>query len=62
MVLSGLALVVVGGWLTTQAIAGNLAGRIRSWASGTLTATPDAPPPPVSSPGGGGGGRPNQPV
>lgn len=31
--LSGFAMVVVGLWLTSQAIGGNLAGRIRSWAA-----------------------------
>lgn len=40
MVLSGLAMVIVGAWLTLQAIGGNLAGRIRTWASG-LTSSSD---------------------
>lgn len=34
MVLSGMAMIIIGVWLTAQAIGGNLAGRIRSWASG----------------------------
>lgn len=39
MVLSGLAMIVAGGWLVTQAIGGNLAGRIRSWAGGQLSSS-----------------------
>lgn len=34
MIFSGAAMVLVGVWLTLQAIGGNLAGRIRGWATG----------------------------
>lgn len=30
MIASGLVLVILGAWLTTQGLAGNLAGRLRS--------------------------------
>lgn len=32
--LSGLAMVLIGVWLTLQGVGGNLAGRIRDWAQG----------------------------
>lgn len=41
MILSGLAMVVVGVWLTLQGIGGNLAARIVDWATGAA-ATPAA--------------------
>lgn len=39
MVFSGVAMIVVGVWLAAQAIGGNLAGRIRSWANAQITGT-----------------------
>jgi hypothetical protein len=48
LIASGLAMIVVGAWVTLQAIGANLAGRIRTWAF-----TSSAP---LGGPGGGGGG------
>lgn len=52
MVLSGFAMIVIGGWLSAQAIGGNLAGRIRSWANRQI-GTPTAAAEPERESGGG---------